>query len=297
MGLFGFEHVASFFTLVFLEIVLAGDNLVLIAILANRLPESQRPLARRLGLMMAVITRLALLYVLFWISHIDTPIGGIGGQAITPRHLVFGIGGAFLIWKAIMEIGAMLGDHDNSIDAGKVRAWNGLFLLTIVQIALFDIVFSLDSVIAAIGIAKHIEVMMAAIITATAVMFFLVNPISDFIERFPIVKLIALNFLFLIGVLLLIEGLGVHVERAYFYVALAVAVAAQVVYFLLPRWAKLPSLALLVAVGGLLAASLTMDLSPYLGASAHNALRSLAESGAGAFENAAQSLQRMLSTF
>ncbi len=294
--MFGFEYIASFVTLVFLEIVLAGDNLILIAILANRLPESQRPLARRLGLMMAVITRLALLYVLFWISHIDTPIAGFGGQAITPRHLVFGIGGAFLIWKAIMEIGAMLGDHDNSIDPGKVRAWNGLFLLTIVQIALFDIVFSLVSVIAAIGIAKHIEVMMAAIITATAVMFFLVNPISDFIERFPIVKLIALNFLFLIGVLLVIEGIGVHVDRAYFYVALAVAVAVQVVYFLLPRWAKLPSLALLVAVGGLLAASLTIDLSPYLGASAHNALRSVAESGAGAFENAAQSLQRMLST-
>lgn len=291
--MFGSEHLASFFTLVFLELVLAADNLVVIAILAGRLPEHQRPLARRIGLLMAVFTRLALLYTLFWLSHIDTPIG-VFGYELTARQIVFGAGGAFLIWKAIMEIGAMLGDHDAARDPGKIGAMNGAFLITIAQIALFDIVFSLDSVIAAIGIAEHIEVMVAAILTATAAMFFLVNPISDFIERYPVVKLIALNFLFLIGVLLAIQAVGVEVDRAYFYVALAVAVAMQVVYFFLPRWAKLPSLAVLVAVGGLLAASLTTDLSPYVGKDAHNALRTAAESGAGALETAARSLQSML---
>ena len=225
------EIVASFLTLTFLEIVLAGDNLVLIAILAGRLPEGQRPLARRVAIVAAVVTRLALLFSLFWLAHLEAPIpikmpGGAGTFAITPRQIVLTIGGLFLIWTSLSEISAIFAARP-IIKPGDVRPWHQTFVSTILQIALFDIVFSLDSVIAAIAIAQRVEVMAAAIVTGAFVLLFLVNPISNFIDRYKVVKLIALNFLTLVGSLLIAEVLGLTVPRVYFYEALAVAIAVQ----------------------------------------------------------------------
>jgi predicted tellurium resistance membrane protein TerC len=232
IDLFAPEHVASYLTLTFLEIVLAGDNLVLIAILAGKLPERQRPLARRIGLIAAVITRLMLLFSLFWIAHLEAPIAiplpDGSSLALTPRQIVLGLGGAFLIWKSLVEISAIFSEHETKIDPGRVRPWQDSFFWIIVQIAIFDIVFSLDSVIAAIGLAQHVQVMVAAVLTATFLMFFLVNPISNFIDRHQVVRLIALNFLTLVGALLVAEAAGLDVPRTYFYLALAVAIVVQI---------------------------------------------------------------------
>lgn len=275
---FASEHVASYLTLTFLEIVLAGDNLVLIAILAGRLPEHQRALARRLGLFVAVATRLLLLFSLFWLSHLETPLAfEVGGMplAVTPRQLVFGFGGLFLIWRAIVEIANMLGSGGRHAGSG-MKAVHAGFMITILQIAIFDVIFSLDSVIAAIGIAQHVEVMVAAILTATAVMFFLVNPISNFIERFPIVKLIALNFLVLIGALLVADAVGVDVPHLAFYGALALSVVVQISYLWVRDMrpgARLALMLLTLAAAGIIAASQMMDLSPLIGQQAAATLR------------------------
>lgn len=228
----GFEHLltpdnaVTFLTLTFLEIVLAGDNLVLIAILAGRLPENQRPMARRLGLLMAVITRIALLFSLFWLSHIETPITVADGVVITPRTLIFGLGGAFLVIKALIEIFNIFASGETTPNP-NIKPAAGAFMMTLVQIALFDVIFSLDSVIAAIGIAQQVEIMIAAVLVATAVMFFLVNPISDFIDRHRIVKLIALNFLVFIGVLLMAEAAHYDLPRVELYTIFGFAVVMQ----------------------------------------------------------------------
>jgi predicted tellurium resistance membrane protein TerC len=229
----GFEHLltpdnlTTFLTLTFLEIVLAGDNLVLIAILASRLPERQRPMARRLGLLMAVVTRIALLFSLFWLSHIETPIRISDGVVITPRTLIFGLGGAFLVIKAAIEIFNIFAIGEAHQDPRRMKPVPGLFMMTLAQIALFDVIFSLDSVIAAIGIAQQVEIMVAAVLIATAVMFFLVNPISDFIDRNRIVKVLALNFLVYIGVVLMAEAAHYELPRVEIYTIFAFAILVQ----------------------------------------------------------------------
>lgn len=247
------ENLATYLTLTFLEIVLAGDNLVLIAILASRLPEDQRPLARRIGLFAAVATRLLLLLSLFWLSHLHTPLAmpWPGGEpvTVTPRLLIFTIGGAFLIWKSVTELLRLLFGHEGGDP--RVRAVATSFAWVIAQIAFFDIIFSLDSVIAAIGIANEIEIMVAAVLTATLVMVVLVNPISEFIERHQIVKVAALNLLVLIGVHLLTEGLGFHVSRVEIYLGAALLFALQILILWLRRQA--PMLLNVLIIGGTLA--------------------------------------------
>lgn len=287
MEYFDYEHVASFLTLTFLEIVLAGDNLVLIAILAGKLPENQRPFARRLGLIAAVSTRILLLFSLFWISHLDIaiPLPGPAHLTITPREIVFGVGGTFLILKALFEIWNVLGPTAPAIDPGKVRLWGGIFAWTILQIALFDVVFSLDSVIAAIGIAKHLEVMVAAVLAATAIMFFLVNPISNFIDRHQVVKLVALNFLILIGALLIVEATKTDVPRAYFYIALALAVLVQLFFLAIRQLPPLVQSLISLTIAALLAlviASQLTDLTPYIGADAVAMLNRIVQESANA---------------
>lgn len=221
------ENVATFLTLTFLEIVLAGDNLVLIAILASKLPEHQRPLARRLGLFAAVATRILLLFSLFWLSHLETPLEIGGDIVITPRQIVFTLGGAFLLWKALTELVTVLFGNDG-FDP-RVKPVHQAFAVVILQIAFFDIIFSLDSVIAAIGIAQHIEIMVAAVLAATVVMVFLVNPISTFIERHRIVKVAALDLLVLIGIFLLAEAFHIAVPRIELYALLFVVLVLQAV--------------------------------------------------------------------
>jgi len=237
------EVIASYLTLTFLEIVLAGDNLVLIAILSGKLPASERPAARRFGIMAAVITRLGLLVTLFWLAHLQAPmtVDLPGGTTVTftPRELVLFIGGIFLIWKSLAEISALFREG-GKVEKTNVtaRPWSQTFFWTIVQIALFDIVFSLDSVIAAIGIAQRIEVMAAAIVSAAFIMLFLVNPISNFIDRFVVLRLIALNFLTLIGSLLIAEAIGIDVPHVYFYGVLAIAVVVQIAALAIRSWSE-----------------------------------------------------------
>lgn len=235
------EVVASYLTLTFLEIALAGDNLVLIAILSGKLPAAERPAARRFGIMAAVVTRLALLVTLFWLAHLQRPmtVDLPGGTTVTltPRELVLFVGGLFLIWKSLNEISALFREGKRAEKpAVTARPWSQTFFWTIVQIGLFDVVFSLDSVIAAIGIAQRIEVMAAAIVSAAFIMLFLVNPISNFIDRFIVVRLIALNFLTLIGSLLIAEAIGIDVPRVYFYEVLAIAVVVQVIALIIRTW-------------------------------------------------------------
>lgn len=262
------EHVASFLTLTFLEIVLAGDNLVLIAILAGKLPERQRALARRIGVVVAVLTRLLLLFSLFWLAHLETPIAiplpDGPPLIVTARQIVLGLGGVFLIWKSLSEISAIFGERNTTIDPSTVRPWRHAFMWTILQIAIFDLVFSLDSVIAAIGLAQHVEVMAAAVITAAFTMFFLVNPISNFIDRHQVVKLVALNFLTLIGSLLVAEAAGLAVPRAYFYMALGVAIAVQVLILWLrslpPRaWQALTLMLMILGLAVVVGATLLVN--------------------------------------
>jgi predicted tellurium resistance membrane protein TerC len=225
------ENAVTFLTLTFLEIVLAGDNLVLIAILSSKLPEGQRPLARRLGLFAAVATRILLLFSLFWLAHLQTPLALPGGGTVTPHQIVFFVGGAFLLVKALAELVEILFGHDDTDP--RVKPAYQAFAWVILQIALFDIIFSLDSVIAAIGIAEHVEIMVAAVLTATAVMVFLVNPISTFIERHRIVKVAALDLLVVIGMFLIAESFGVELPRLELYATLAVVIALQSVLLLL----------------------------------------------------------------
>jgi predicted tellurium resistance membrane protein TerC len=253
------ENVATYLTLTFLEIVLAGDNLVLIAILASRLPEGQRPLARRIGLFAAVATRILLLLSLFWLSHLETPFS-VAGVTFTPRQIVFSLGGAFLIWKAAIETFTLLFGSDGSDP--RVRPRYETFTWVIVQIGLFDIIFSLDSVIAAIGMANQIEIMVAAVLTATAVMVFLVNPISNFIERHQIVKVIALNLLVLIGIHLVAEAFGFHIPRAQLYAAAILIFLLQTAILWLRRQAPVLryGIALITALGiGVFAVALIND--------------------------------------
>ncbi len=292
------EHVASYLTLTFLEIVLAGDNLVLIAILAGRLPEHQRPLARRIGLIAAVSTRLLLLFSLFWISHLETAlkVPGFPALTVTPRQLVFGIGGLFLIVKALAEIRVLFGDAHAAAKVG-FRPWRAAFAVTILQIAFFDLIFSLDSVIAAIGIAKHIEVMVAAVLTATLVMVVLVNPISNFIDRHVTVKLVALNFLVLIGALLLAEAANLEVPKAYFYAALALAIVTQILYLWFRAMGPIPRIVfgalLLVVVGTVAAAWQNVDLSGLIGEPAANAIKTVVEALKAAVEWMQQRLAKV----
>ena len=248
------ENLATYLTLTFLEIVLAGDNLVLIAILASKLPEHQRPLARRIGLFAAVATRLALLVSLFWLSHLETPINipSPGGDPliVTPRVLIFTIGGAFLIWKSLSEMAQLLFGHDGGDP--RVRAVATSFAWVIAQIAFFDIIFSLDSVIAAIGMANQVEIMVAAVLTATLVMVVLVNPISEFIERHQIVKVAALNLLVLIGVHLLVEGVGIHMPRVQVYLGAALLFGLQMLILWVRRLP--PAIRNTLVIGATLAA-------------------------------------------
>jgi len=210
-------------TLTVLEIVLGIDNIVFISILVGRLPEHRRNLARRLGLALAMGTRLALLLSLAWIMTLTTPLFSVLRWEISGRDLILLLGGLFLLWKSVHEIhnsleGAM-DEHGSAVQAS--------FGAVIVQIAILDIVFSLDSVITAVGMADDIAVMVIAIVLAVAVMMFAARPIGEFVDRHPTIKMLALSFLILVGFALVAEGLDFHVPKGYIYFAMAFSVAVE----------------------------------------------------------------------
>lgn len=216
----------SLLTLTALEIVLGIDNIIFISILAGKLPKEQQARARRWGLVLALGTRLILLASLAFIVRLTAPWFTVFGAEISGRDLVLLVGGLFLIYKSTREIHEKLEEHSSTaegIAAPKARGFAGV----LVQIMLLDVVFSLDSVITAVGMANHLPVMIAAVVLAMIVMLLAVNAISRFVDAHPTVKMLALSFLLLVGTALIAEGLDLHIPKGYIYFAMAFSVGVE----------------------------------------------------------------------
>lgn len=224
---------ASFLTLTILEIVLGVDNVIFISIAASKLPEHQRARARFLGLMGALILRIGLLFSIAWIVGLSKPIATVMGWEMSWRDLILIAGGLFLIYKAATEIfDEVEGDHLHTAEERVVEA---VFMSVIFQIMLLDLVFSVDSVITAVGIADHLEVMIAAVCVAIMVMIVAANPIADFVESHPSTKMLALAFLVMVGMALVADGFHYHVERGFIYAAMVFGGAVEALNLLRQR--------------------------------------------------------------
>lgn len=207
----------SLLTLTGLEIVLGIDNVIFISILAGKLPPAQQPKARQTGLSLALITRIALLASIAWMAKLTSPLFSVLGHGISGRDLILLLGGLFLIFKSTHEIHEKLEGEEGHAST-KVAA---SFAKVIVQIMLLDVVFSLDSVITAVGMAQHLAIMIVAVILAMGVMLLAAGAISDFVNKHPTLKILALSFLLLIGTTLIAEGMGFHIPKGYVYFAMA----------------------------------------------------------------------------
>jgi predicted tellurium resistance membrane protein TerC len=212
-------------TLTFLEIVLGVDNIIFISILSGKLPEAQQPKARRLGLLGAMLTRVLLLFSLAWIIRLTEPWFTVVGQEISGRDLILILGGLFLLGKSTYEIHDKLEGEEGHASA-KVPS---SFTSVIIQIMLLDIVFSLDSVITAVGMVDELWVMIAAVIIAVLIMMISAEPISAFVHRHPTVKMLALSFLLLIGLSLILEGFDHHIPKGYIYFAMGFSVFVEMI--------------------------------------------------------------------
>lgn len=213
-------------TLTALEIVLGIDNVIFISILADKLPQDQRKRARLLGLSLAMFMRIGLLLTINWIANLTNELFSIGGHGFSGRDLILLGGGLFLIYKATTEIHEKLEGEEHPEEKGPVK--HASFTAVIVQILLLDIVFSLDSVITAVGMAEDIEIMIAAVVIAVIVMLFASGPLADFVSKHPTVKMLALSFLLLIGTSLVAEGWGLHISKGYIYAAMAFSVFVEI---------------------------------------------------------------------
>lgn len=218
-------------TLTALEIVLGIDNIIFISILAGKLPQEQREKARLTGLGLAMFIRIGLLFSLSWLMGLTAPLFAVLGNEISGRDLILLCGGLFLLWKSTMEIHEKLeGEEEHA----NVRSGVG-FGAIIVQILLLDIVFSLDSIITALGMANQLPVMIAAVVLAVGFMMFFSGRISSFVERHPTIKMLALSFLILIGVALIGDGLDMHIPKGYIYFAMAFSVIVEMLNLRLRR--------------------------------------------------------------
>jgi predicted tellurium resistance membrane protein TerC len=226
----------AFLTLTALELVLGVDNIVFISILAGKLPGDQQKRARTVGLGLAMFTRVGLLFSLSWIIRLTTPFFAVLGQEISGRDLILIVGGLFLLAKSTHEIHQKL-EGDEGHASARVRP---SFSSVIVQILLLDVVFSLDSVITAVGMVEHIQIMVAAVVVAVIFMMFFAGPISGFVERHPTVKMLALSFLLLIGVTLIAEGFDQHISKGYIYFAMAFSVFVEMLNLRLRKGAAPP---------------------------------------------------------
>lgn len=213
----------SLLTLTALEIVLGIDNLVFISILSAKLPAAQQSLARKAGLGLAVITRLGLLFSLAWLAGVTAPLFHVGDNPVSLRDLILLGGGLFLLAKGTTEIHATVEGVEEEIRESRPVG----FTMTIVQIAVLDIVFSLDSVITAVGMANHLPVMAAAVVIAVIIMLVAADPLARFIEQHVSVKILALSFLILVGVALIADGMGFHIPKGYLYFAIAFSVGVE----------------------------------------------------------------------
>ncbi|HHR5902039.1 TPA: TerC family protein [Providencia alcalifaciens] len=216
-------------TLTILEVVLGIDNIIFLSIVVNKLPAHQQNSARRIGLIAAMGMRLALLASIAWLARLTTPLFTLAEHTVSARDLILCAGGLFLIWKSSQEIfDTIEGEDDDGIAQKKVTSFWG----AIVQIAILDIIFSLDSVITAVGLSDHLFIMMAAVIMAVMIMMFAAKPIGDFVERYPSIKILALSFLILVGFTLLLESVQVHVSKGYIYFAMFFSMSVQMLNIL-----------------------------------------------------------------
>ncbi len=218
-------------TLIVMEVVLGIDNLIFISILTNKLPENQRPLARRIGIGLALVLRLGLLSVIAWIVTLTEPVVSLFGQAFSWKDIILVVGGLFLVWKATREIHEHVdpepGPASDTISIG--------FAAAIAQILLLDLVFSIDSIITAVGMTPHLPIMIVAVVTAVVTMMVAAGPLARFIDANPTIVMLALGFLLLIGTTLVAEGFGVHVPKAYIYAAMAFSALVEALNMLARR--------------------------------------------------------------
>jgi len=224
--LFSMENLIALLALTSLEVVLGIDNIVFIAILTGRLPESQRPTARRLGLVLALVARVGLLFAISWTMGLVKPLFELFSHAFSGRDLILLLGGAFLLFKATHEIHGQLEGDGSPEKPSKVA---GSYWAVVAQIGVLDMIFSLDSVITAVGMVREIWVMVAAIVIAIAIMIIFAGSVSRFIERHPTMRVLALSFLILVGVMLVAEGLGQHLDRGYIYFAMGFSLMVELV--------------------------------------------------------------------
>ncbi|EWC43104.1 TerC family protein [Pseudomonas stutzeri] len=215
----------AFLTLTALEIVLGIDNIIFISILVSRLPKEQQPKARFFGLALAMGTRILLLLSIAWVMRLTNDLFTVWGEGVSGRDLILFFGGLFLLFKSTLEIWhSVEGEEEHQDGGGAVKAG---FLSVILQIAVIDIIFSLDSVITAVGLVQNVPVMVAAIVIAVLVMMLAAGTISDFIEKHPTLKILALSFLIVVGTLLIAEAFGVHVPKGYVYFAMAFSLGVE----------------------------------------------------------------------
>jgi predicted tellurium resistance membrane protein TerC len=227
----------SFVTLSVLEIVLGIDNIIFLSILVSRLPAHQQNRARVVGLALAMLTRIALLFSITWLITLTAPLFHAFGQGISGRDMILFAGGAFLLWKSVMEIHDSLEGPPDEEQTRNVKVMHG-FVPVVIQIAIIDIVFSLDSVFTAVGLAQHVEIMVAAIVVAIGVMMFVAKSINEFIDRHPTIKVLALSFLILVGVALVADSLEFHIPKGYLYFSMAFAFAVEMVNIRVRRHVK-----------------------------------------------------------
>lgn len=222
------EVLMSLLTLTFLEIVLGIDNVIFVALMASRLPEAQQGKARALGLGLALIFRVIMLFGLVWIAHLEAPLFTVLDHEVSWRDLILIGGGLFLLGKGTLEIHHSV-EGEEEHHEGRVAATFGM---VVTQIVAIDIVFSLDSVITAVGMTDHLPVMIAAVTIAMAIMLWASSSVAEFIARHPTTKMLALSFLLLIGVALVADGIGFHIPRGYLYFAIAFSLFVEVLNIL-----------------------------------------------------------------
>lgn len=224
---------AALVTLIVMEVVLGIDNLIFISILSNKLPEHQRHKARRLGIMLALVLRLGLLATVAWIVQLTTPLFELFGHGISWRDIILIAGGLFLVWKATKEIHHNV-DPDSEGEDGKPKVV-AAFGAVIVQILLLDLVFSIDSIITAVGMTDHLFVMFTAVIIAVMAMMLAADPLANFIHKNPTIVMLALGFLLMIGMTLIADGFGYHVPKGYIYAAMAFSALVEILNMLSRR--------------------------------------------------------------
>ncbi len=213
----------AFFTLTALELVLGIDNIIFISILVDKLPKEKQEIARKIGLFLAMFMRIALLLVLSWIVGLTEPVLTLFGYGISGRDIILILGGLFLIWKSTGEVHQLLEGEEGSESAKVASSFAGV----IAQIIVIDLVFSLDSIITAVGMVSQVGVMIAAVIASVGLMMVFAKSIGDFVSNHPTIKMLALSFLVVVGVVLIADGFGHHVPKGYIYFAMAFSVGVE----------------------------------------------------------------------